>query len=240
MQARADSVPLPKKPLDGPKRADAPEGDDAATERDASDGREPREVDVGRDPLVARLGAAVRRLRVRRGLSLERLAASSGVSRAMLSQIEHAKSAPTISVLYKIARALGASVADLLAQQSRGALVLRADGARWLTSPDGTLRVRTLTPDEAPRDPRLSEVRLLPGAWEELAPLPAGSSKQYIVTRGELEVVVQGVTHRLAAGDALWLDADAAHTVRNVGRGEAHVIAAETRVHAAARGEPHG
>src|SRR5689334_16779324 len=48
------------------------------------------------------VGANLRRLRVRRGLSLERLAQRSGVSRAMLSQIELGQSAPTINVLWKI------------------------------------------------------------------------------------------------------------------------------------------
>ena len=42
------------------------------------------------------VGGNLRRLRTRRGLSLERLAQSSGVSRAMLGQIELGQSAPTI------------------------------------------------------------------------------------------------------------------------------------------------
>jgi DNA-binding XRE family transcriptional regulator len=52
------------------------------------------------------VGGNLRRLRTRRGLSLERLAQISGVSRAMLGQIELGQSAPTINVLWKIARAL--------------------------------------------------------------------------------------------------------------------------------------
>src|SRR6185503_14817644 len=52
------------------------------------------------------VGSNLRRLRTRRGLSLERLAQISGVSRAMLGQIELGQSAPTINVLWKIARAL--------------------------------------------------------------------------------------------------------------------------------------
>src|SRR4051812_14525722 len=52
------------------------------------------------------VGANLRRLRVRRGLSLERLSKACGVSRAMLGQIELGRSAPTINVVWKIARAL--------------------------------------------------------------------------------------------------------------------------------------
>ena len=50
------------------------------------------------------LGANLRRLRMRRGLSLEKLSQLSGVSRAMLGQIELGQSAPTVNVLWKIAR----------------------------------------------------------------------------------------------------------------------------------------
>ena len=52
------------------------------------------------------VGKNLKRLRTERGLSLERLAQSSGVSRAMLGQVELGQSAPTINVLWKMARAL--------------------------------------------------------------------------------------------------------------------------------------
>ncbi len=52
------------------------------------------------------VGNNLRRLRTRRQLSLEKLSQQSGVSRAMLGQIELGQSAPTINVLWKIARAL--------------------------------------------------------------------------------------------------------------------------------------
>src|SRR6185369_8822735 len=42
------------------------------------------------------VGNALRRLRAARGMSLETLARASGVSRAMLSQIELSRSTPTI------------------------------------------------------------------------------------------------------------------------------------------------
>src|SRR4029077_4639526 len=64
------------------------------------------------------LGANRGRLRTRRGLSLERLARASGVSRAMLGQVELGKSTPTINVVWKIARALGVSFSTLIADAS--------------------------------------------------------------------------------------------------------------------------
>ena len=61
------------------------------------------------------VGANLRKLRVKRGLSLERLAQASGVSRAMLSQIELGRSTPTINVVWRIARALEVPFSALIA-----------------------------------------------------------------------------------------------------------------------------
>src|SRR5438552_16590882 len=66
------------------------------------------------------VGANLRRLRMRRGLSLEKLAQKSGVSRAMLGQIELGQSAPTINVLWKIARALDVTFATLIQAREAG------------------------------------------------------------------------------------------------------------------------
>ena len=61
--------------------------------------------------LLTIISTNLRRMRTRQGHSLERLANLAGVSRAMLSQIETGKSVPTISLLLKVANALGVPIA---------------------------------------------------------------------------------------------------------------------------------
>src|SRR5512134_2520325 len=80
------------------------------------------------------VGGNLRRLRTRRGLSLERLAQISGVSRAMLGQIELGQSAPTINVLWKIARALEVTFSALISARTQsGELVMRSADSKLLT-----------------------------------------------------------------------------------------------------------
>ena len=67
------------------------------------------------EELSVLVGSNLRRLRTKRGHSLERLAKLSGVSRAMLGQIETAKSIPSIGVLWKVANALKVPFAALIA-----------------------------------------------------------------------------------------------------------------------------
>ena len=66
------------------------------------------------DDLVSSAGKNLRRLRIQRGLSLDRLAKISGVSRAMISHVELGQSAPTIVTLDKIAKGLGVSIMAFL------------------------------------------------------------------------------------------------------------------------------
>src|SRR5436309_12578198 len=99
------------------------------------------------DEVPPALGPNLRRLRSKRGLSLERLARRSGVSRAMLSQVELGQSAPTINLLWKIARALDVPFSSLIERNSNnGAVVLPARSGKLLANQDGTFTSRALFP----------------------------------------------------------------------------------------------
>src|SRR5262245_1750095 len=93
--------------------------------------------DVGAAELARRVAANLRDRRKARGLSLEQLAAASGVSRAALSQIETMKSNPSLGVLWKIAVGLGVPYAELIGGGAQGAAVLRHGDAQVLRSTDG-------------------------------------------------------------------------------------------------------
>ena len=56
------------------------------------------------------LGRRIRAERVRQGMSLRGLAREVGVSASMISQIETAKSQPSVSTLYAITSTLGISI----------------------------------------------------------------------------------------------------------------------------------
>lgn len=57
-------------------------------------------------PKPPAIGVNVKRQRLEQKMSLDKLAIASGVSKAMLSQIESAKVNPTIATMWKIAHAL--------------------------------------------------------------------------------------------------------------------------------------
>lgn len=175
------------------------------------------EVDV-----AALVGDNLRRLRTRNGLSLERLARASGVSRAMLGQVELGRSIPTIAVLWKVARALNVPLATFLAaEEPSGPKVMRGHRARWLTSANGRFSARALFPADQPRQQEFFEIRLAAHGLEEEAAHPPGTVANLVVARGAIDVRVDGEWHRLEAGDAIHFLADGPHAYRNVGLAEA-------------------
>lgn len=170
------------------------------------------------DDLAPSVGANIRQLRQQQRLSLDRLATMSGVSRAMLSQIELGRSAPTINVLWKIAKALDVPFSTLLSEEERShARVMRLANARRLTSQDGRFSTRALFPVDAPRRIEFYELRLLPGAVEQAEAHPRGTTENLVVAQGRLRVDVEGTTHDLDSGDAIFFLADLPHTYTNLG-----------------------
>lgn len=168
------------------------------------------------------VGGNLRRLRTKRGLSLERLSQVSGVSRAMLGQIELGQSAPTINILWKIARALEVTFSALISSRTQsGALVLRADQAKILTSKDRSFSSRALFPFDEPRRVEFYELRLSVGGVEDADAHAPGTSENLVVTQGTVEIDVAGETHRLNTGDSITFEADAVHAYRNAGKGDA-------------------
>jgi transcriptional regulator with XRE-family HTH domain len=178
---------------------------------------DPREqaAPVSKD-LTPVVGGNLRRLRSQRGLSLEKLSKVSGVSRAMLGQIELGQSAPTINVLWKISSALGVPFSALIsARTSGGVQILRGEQAKVLTSHDGTFSSRALFPFDEPRRVEFYELRVAPGGVEQADAHNPGTVENLVVARGAVEIEAAGRKELLGEGDAIVFEADVPHVYRS-------------------------
>jgi transcriptional regulator with XRE-family HTH domain len=168
------------------------------------------------------VGANLRRLRMRRALSLEKLSRISGVSRAMLGQIELGQSAPTVNVLWKIGTALEVPFSALISSRPTAAFhVMRMDQSKRLASSDGSFVSRALFPFDESRRVEFYELRMAPGGVENADAHPPGTVENLVVSRGTVEVATGGTTHALQPGDAMIFEADTPHVYRNPGHAEA-------------------
>ncbi|HZZ85009.1 MAG TPA: XRE family transcriptional regulator [Anaeromyxobacteraceae bacterium] len=167
------------------------------------------------------VGENLRRLRTERDLSLERLSRLCGVSRAMLGQIELGQSAPTINVLWKISTALEVPFSALLGARAAGGVhILRADHAKVLASHDGSFSSRALFPFDEPRRVEFYELKLAPHGTENADAHAPGTMENLVVSRGSMELDIDGTRHLLSAGDAIVFEADRPHSYQNPGEQE--------------------
>jgi len=166
----------------------------------------------------------LRTIRAERNLSLTQLAELSGVSRAMLNQIEREKSAPTINVVFKITTALGLPFSALLTgHEPERATLLPADRSWQLRSQDGSFASRALFPLEGPRTTEFYELKIAPGAVERAEPHRPGTRENIVVNEGRLRIDVDGDRFELGPGDAIVFGADCPHAYVN--ESEAPVLA---------------
>lgn len=134
----------------------------------------------------------------------------------MLGQIELAQSVPTITVLWKIAVALGVPFSSLIsASGARGARVVRGSEAQRVASADGTFVSRALFPFDQSRGTEFYELTLSPGSTERAQAHGVGTWENLVVTEGSAVIEVNGEPHTLATGDALTFRADQPHVYRN-------------------------
>lgn len=64
------------------------------------------------------VGFNIRRLRVERSISQERLAFDAGVDRSYLGSVERGEENPTVDVLDKLAKTLGVALAEFFATKT--------------------------------------------------------------------------------------------------------------------------
>lgn len=178
------------------------------------------------DAINRHLGARVKQLRTERGWSLEALAAASGVSRSMLSQIEREQANPTLAVTLRIARAFGMALGDLLQMPSAtsNVSVIRAEDRAYHYRSDKDCRIRTLSPLNLEKDVEFYEVELQPGGALRSSSHFEGTREFLTVQKGRIRVESGGDADELNPGDSASYRADVPHAIINAGKGEAVIF----------------
>jgi transcriptional regulator with XRE-family HTH domain len=225
---QANATPGPKTKANPPRKS----------RRAATDADRPRHTVGATDGLPASvepvvIGARVRALREGAGMSLRDLAARSGVSVPMLSQVERGETSPTLSIAARIAAGLDLRLSQLLRLDEDGAVVVvRAGHARAAGNLRRGHRLQVLTPERPGQRAELSRHTLAPGgatgATDDPPMHEPGSREVALVERGILALEYDGRRHELAAGDCVTFDADLPHHFSNPGSEEAVFLAVVT------------
>jgi len=178
------------------------------------------------DHTVAAIGARIRELRERRGLSLRELAELAGVSSSAIQKIEANSMIPTISVLMKIARGLRCRVTDFLDDDTeKGSLVvIRRAERRQLSWAGGAVKVDYMSGDIDAPEHIMIEVHVEPGGNSGKERLSHGGDEIVLCLSGQIEFVVQSTTVTLKRGDCMHFKSDLPHRWSNPGKTAARML----------------
>jgi transcriptional regulator with XRE-family HTH domain len=184
-------------------------------------------VDAAATDLNQRIARRVRALRTARGLSLEALAAASGVSRSMISLIERGESSPTAVVLEKLGAGLGVTLASLFDDPAAAAEPVRRrrDQPVW-QDPASGYRRRNVSPAGVDSPIRIVEVEFPAGArvaYESPGSRPVVHQQVWVLD-GRIDVAWGRTVHRLDPGDCLAMRLDAPVVFHNPTRKAAHYV----------------
>ncbi len=161
----------------------------------------------------------LRDVRAAAGLSLSKVAEMTGVSKAMLGQIERGESSPTIATLWKIAKGFQLPLSALI-----GSAELRdpADAGvfRTVTFP-GSIKVKIVFPFDPTLGAETFHVDLTADQCHESPAHAAGVTEEVFVLDGTLDVLRDGEWITLQAGQGLRFAADLPHGYRAGGAGAA-------------------
>jgi transcriptional regulator with XRE-family HTH domain len=161
-----------------------------------------------------RLALNLKDLREARGLTQQELSDRSGVPRPTLAHLESGQGNPTLSVLIKVAAALGIGIEALVsASKPKVRVVQRAE----LPSEERAgVELRTLGSELQVGFERWEIER---GARLERGAGRHGERRVVVCEAGELSITVGTSQHRLKAGDMAVIDATARPAFESRGRG---------------------
>ena len=171
------------------------------------------------DELKSALSRNVKRLRTSRGWSLDELATRSGISRAMIVQVEGAKTNASLGTICEIADALAVPVQSLIELEDESRVqVVRADETSVLWSDKKESWARLLCGTSTREKLEFWSWRLGPDAEYTSRAHPQGTRELIWVTAGKFSLATGGNETTVSAGDCIIFEADQQHSYRNAGR----------------------
>ncbi|MBM7646773.1 transcriptional regulator with XRE-family HTH domain [Scopulibacillus daqui] len=165
------------------------------------------------DPIQEIIANNLMKIRKSKGLSLDKVSELTGVSKAMLAQIEKGKSNPTVSTLWKIANGLQVSFSSFLKEEKPKITKINIEELSPVIDADGNYIVYTPFPYHPEKKFEIYLVKLNPGFTYTSA---GHAGEEYILIKhGELKVGLKGEEYRLKSGDALHFTPSGQHDYTN-------------------------
>lgn len=166
------------------------------------------------------IGAKIRDLRLKNGLTQEELADRAELSKGFISQLENDLTSPSIATLTDILTLLGTTLSEFFSVGEREQLVF-SEGDYFEKEADG-MTVKWIVPTAQKNAMEPITVELDAGARTDDEPHD-GEEFGYVLS-GEVEVVVGDRIARAKAGESFYYKSDRTHCIRNASKAKSKFL----------------
>ncbi|MEG0292065.1 MAG: XRE family transcriptional regulator [Anaerovoracaceae bacterium] len=163
------------------------------------------------------IGNKLRSIRKELGFSLDVASKMTGVSKAMLGQIERGESVPTISTLWKISRGLKVTFSNFIAIKDEENKVTKVDDIYPLEEENGAMRVYNLFPFDPMIGIDFLHIEIDPKCVHESIAHNNVLNEYIAVIEGELEMKINDEYFTIPSGGVIHFDGKYEHTYANNG-----------------------
>jgi quercetin dioxygenase-like cupin family protein len=138
--------------------------------------------------------------------------------------MEKPTSNPSISLVVKVARALGVTLEDLVTKkQAPFVTQVKRKDMQTVRQDDGNFIGTRVSPINVPYT-QVNDVSMLPGCHTQGHPHPDGSHEMFLCLDGTATVVIQGEAHEVEAGDLIHFPGNLPHDYSNTGLKPVHAV----------------
>jgi transcriptional regulator with XRE-family HTH domain len=179
------------------------------------------------------IGEHIRRLRLKRHVSMRAFAAQTGFSPSFISQLENGQVSPSLGSLQKIAEALGVTLGEFFAAATSEAeeekMIVRPADRRRLDSTWTDVHLEAL--GSMSRSRRLEPVLAIFGVGGRSGKHPHSHSHEEVafVLKGSITLTLGDEENELKPGDAVTLPAHSPHRWENRGRESVEILMVASR-----------
>lgn len=172
---------------------------------------------AGAPPDVAHIGARVRQIRHRLGMTVEDLARSAELSVGIVSQLERGQGNPSLSTLLRLADGVGVHLSELLRRdgQDRSAVVRAGERTALPLPEDPVGLIRELLTPSLETPMQVIRTLMPPHTSHETRPFRHLGTESVHVLSGRLVVGVGQDQHELGPGDTITYDCTLGHWWEN-------------------------
>lgn len=167
------------------------------------------------DSISKDIGEKLKSIRKEMNMSLDTAAKLTGVSKAMLGQIERGESAPTVLTLWKISTGFKVSLSHLISSSNAESTIVNVDDIEPIQQSEDGMFLYNIFPFDPVSGFDYYKIVIKPDGRHESIPHPNVEKEYIVVLEGTLEMTVNDSVFNIKKGQAFSFNGNASHCYAN-------------------------